>query len=134
LASISFLQARAPAFPLMVLLHKLELAAMKACDIRTVLNDSEFQQISDQKSQRPFFKQFMADQSFISIHGKMFAWIYQISVGNRKKSGVLSADMNNNKLTNAIFHKLSLMIKKSLLSKTGLVVHLRKLGLRKESF
>jgi hypothetical protein len=104
-----------------------------ARDIRALLQDSEFQQISDQHSERLFFKQFLAEQGLTSIHDITLVCIHQISVGNVEKPSALSAKMNNEELAYPFIRKLSLMIKKSRLSKTGFLAYLRELSLQRES-
>jgi hypothetical protein len=85
LARIRFMHTRAPAVPLAILSHKLQLTAMNARDIHAVLHDSEFEQISDRHSQTLYLKQFTADQCFLSINDKALACIYEISIGNVKE-------------------------------------------------
>jgi hypothetical protein len=50
-AGIPFMHTRAPEVALAILSDKFEHTAMNARDIRALLHDSEFQQISDRDSQ-----------------------------------------------------------------------------------
>jgi hypothetical protein len=59
---------------------------MNARDIRALLHDCEFQQISDRNSQMLYLKQFPADQCFLSINDKALGCIHEISMGNMKKN------------------------------------------------
>jgi hypothetical protein len=70
--------------------------------IRALLPDSEFSQISDRNSQMLCFKHFAADQWFPSLKDKALACIYEISIGNVKKSAVLGAKANKQELAHAV--------------------------------
>jgi hypothetical protein len=118
----------------MILSHPFERTAAKARDIRILFDDSQFQQISDRNTEALFFKKFLVYCGFTSIHGKDLACIYHINVENMKKSAALSANMNKGEPADLVARKLSLMIKKSLLSNTCFNMHPRELPLQKESF
>jgi hypothetical protein len=76
----------------------------------------------------------LADQSFTLMNDKAIACIYQSSIENVKNSMGLSVNANTEKMAHPVFRKLSLMVQKELLPKTCLVVHLKELSVRKESF
>jgi transposase len=58
---------------------------LTARDICVLTHNPEFQAITDRNSQLAFTKNYAAEKCGVSLNGKKFAAIYEISVGHVKK-------------------------------------------------
>jgi hypothetical protein len=76
----------APVLPLEEIAPRFRRTILSGGDIRTLLQDVEFQQIEDRNSQMLFLRRFVVDECLVSMNTKMPADVYDISVGNVKNS------------------------------------------------
>jgi hypothetical protein len=76
---------RAPALTPTELSVRLQPLGLSARDLRALLHDPDFQEISDRNSQLIFISYFIPEQCFITMNDKKLSDIYQISPGNVRK-------------------------------------------------
>jgi hypothetical protein len=74
------------ALPLEEFSRRLMRTVLSGRDICVLLHDVDFQQIKDRNSKTLLLRRFVVDECLVSMNNKMLADVYDISIGNVKKT------------------------------------------------